>query len=114
MTRIRPLVLLAVVALLLGVLAGCGSSDDGPLVNLTAGGVPRFAVAWDAASVGQSGDFAAYVVNQANDPVTLVSASLIPIPGRRTDGRLRGDSMCRVHWRRQTPRRADGSASDSC
>lgn len=55
MTRIRPLVLLAVVALLLGVLAGCGSSDDGPLVKLTAGAGPQFAVAWDATSVGQSG-----------------------------------------------------------
>ncbi len=84
MTRSRPgqaLTALAVV-LLLSLVAGCGSmGSDGPVKNLTEGGQPQFGGAWTAANAGQPGDFTAFVVNTARAPLSVVSASLIPIGG---------------------------------
>lgn len=73
---------------LLDLTAGCGlMGSAGPLENLTEGGQPQFGVAWIADSAGQSADFTAFVVNNAQGPVTLVSASLVPIDGHAV-GRL--------------------------
>jgi hypothetical protein len=76
------------VALVLLAPAGCGSGQSGgPLGNVTQGGQPNFAVSGGTTSPGQSNDATVYLVNSAQDPVTLVSASLIPIKGHPA-GRL--------------------------
>lgn len=82
--RIRTCVAVLVAA---AVLTYAVSSDaigrsDGPLHNLQFGGGPQFAIAYGLYHPGQSADFGAYVVNNASEPVTLVSASLIPVAGR--------------------------------
>jgi hypothetical protein len=69
-------------------LPGCGTGgSDGPLQNLQSAGGPQFAIAYGLYHPGQSADFAAFVVNTGSGPVTLISASLVPIPGRPA-GRL--------------------------
>jgi hypothetical protein len=71
-------------------ITSCASAKagSGPLQALAAGGQPEFAVAWGLEVPGQSADMTAFVVNSAHDPVTLVSAGLIPIPDQPT-GHLR-------------------------
>src|ERR1022692_3785325 len=76
------------VAFVLLTVAACGSGKaGGPLRTVTAGAQPGFAVESGLTSPDLSVDATAYVVNSAPDPVTLVSASLIPIPGHQA-GRL--------------------------
>lgn len=73
-------ILAAVIAL--SAITGCGlTGSAGPLQNLTTGGQPQFTIAWAAYIPGQTADFAAYVVNSGSGPVTLISASLVPIVG---------------------------------
>src|ERR1022692_645522 len=70
------------VAFVLLTVAACGSGKaGGPLRTVTAGAQPGFAVESGLTSPDLSVDATAYVVNSAPDPVTLVSASLIPVPG---------------------------------
>jgi hypothetical protein len=89
MTRsgVWPGAILAV--LMAGALAACSSSPAGSgaagLRTLLMNGKP--AVASGPVSPGQLGEFTAYVDNPAGGPVTLVSASLIPIAGHPA-GRL--------------------------
>ena len=58
-----------------------------PLGNQALWGQPDFTDEGIGTFQGQSADSAAYLVNSAQDSVTLLSASLIPIKGHRT-GRL--------------------------
>jgi hypothetical protein len=95
---------LAAISLLV-VIAACGSSDPGPLASDQSGGQPAFSITSGFTDPGQPADATVYVVNQAQDPVTLVSAALIPIPGHAT-GRLayvklpyrRGDGVSGRGW----------------
>lgn len=72
-----------IAVLMAGVLAACSSGSAGSgavgLRTLLMNGKP--AVASGPVSPGQPGEFTAYVDNPAGGPVTLVSASLIPIAG---------------------------------
>lgn len=73
-----------IVLFLAGALAACSSGQAGQPVagslrTLLMHGKP--AVASGSVSPGQPAEFTAYVDNPAGDPVTLVSASLIPIAG---------------------------------
>jgi hypothetical protein len=76
-TWLRALLALA----LAGLVAACSSDTPGPLRNVNQDGQPNFSVAWIKVDTGQSADFTTFLVNTAKDPVTLVSAKLIPIPG---------------------------------
>jgi len=73
-----------IVLFLAGALAACSSGQAGQpgagslRTVLTRG---KTAVASGSVSPGQPAEFTAYVDNLAGDPVTLVSASLIPIAG---------------------------------
>jgi hypothetical protein len=79
---------LIVAAVMACQLTGCGSGGSvGPLQNLQYDGGPQFAIAYGLLHPGQSADVAAFVVNTGSGPVTLISASLVPIPGRPS-GRL--------------------------
>lgn len=71
--------LLLLMLLLLIACAGCGSS--GPLHDLTYAGQPVLTNAGIPVVPGQPADFTAYAVNSASDPITLVSASLVALPG---------------------------------
>jgi hypothetical protein len=83
--RVAALVAAAVVVYQV---SGCGTSGSaGPLQNLQSAGGPQFAIAYGLYHPGQSADFAAFVVNTGSGPVTLMSASLVPIPGHPA-GRL--------------------------
>lgn len=72
-----------IAVLMAGALAACSSSPAGSgaggLRTLLVNGKP--AVASGSVSPGEPGDFTAYVDNPAGGPVTLLSASLIPIAG---------------------------------
>jgi hypothetical protein len=81
----------------LSVITACGSiSPGGPLWTVTEGGLPNFGVGWTILAPGQPADMTAFVINSAQDPVTLVSASLIPIGGHPT-GRLIDLAVARDH-----------------
>jgi len=71
-----------------GGLASCSSVGSGPLRALSAGGQPTV----DGASVevhpGWPADFTAFVFNPLRSPVTLLAASVVPIPGSGPTGRL--------------------------
>lgn len=91
MTRVRAarfLIWFAIIGVL-GMTSGCGSrfggsQSTGPLHNVMMGGKPNFSVAWSVESPGQSADMTAFVVNSGPGPVTLVSASLVPISGQQS------------------------------
>jgi hypothetical protein len=83
-SRIRAICVPVMAAwLILVAMTGCGllGSHSGPLQTLTDGGQPSFGVGWGLDRPGQSADFTAFVFNHSHEPVTLVSATLIPIPG---------------------------------
>jgi hypothetical protein len=63
------------------VLGGCSDSQSGPLQTVAADGQPIIGVGTLAMEPGQSADTTAYVTNSSDDPVTLVSASAVPVPG---------------------------------
>src|ERR1700758_3052418 len=79
---------LAGLALVPGLLVSCSTSTVGPLHTLTFAGRPTV----DGASVevhpGVSADFTAFVVNPLTTPVTLVSASVVPVRATRPTGQL--------------------------
>jgi hypothetical protein len=62
-------------------------TEGGPLTTITLGGKPDFSVDGGFFYPGQAADFGIWVIDTARDPVTLVSASLIPISGHPA-GRL--------------------------
>jgi hypothetical protein len=76
----RRYVAVAVAAGLTG-LCGCGGSSDGPLMGLAQGGQPIVDAGGLPVTPGQSADFTAFVVNKTHTPVTLMSASVIPVGG---------------------------------
>jgi hypothetical protein len=78
--------MLAAPLLLLGLLAGCASG--GPLQTLMFGGQPSVDLGGLEVHPGQSADFTAFVVNPLNSPVTLLSATVVPVTGTRPTGRL--------------------------
>lgn len=55
----------------------------GPLHSITAGGRPVVDEGGGRARPGQDITATAFVVNSSDDPVTLLSASLVPVPGQR-------------------------------
>jgi hypothetical protein len=85
-------------SLVLVAMTGCGllGAHSGPLQTLAAGGQPDFGVGWALDGPGQSADFTAFVFNHTHSPVTLVSARLIPIPGR-PGGRLVHEAVALHH-----------------
>jgi hypothetical protein len=95
----------ALAAIAVPVAVAAFGSSDGPLANVMSGGRPNFANTSSFTNAGQPADATVYVVNHSHDPVTLVSASLIPIPGHAT-GRLtyvklpykRGDGIAGRGW----------------
>jgi hypothetical protein len=85
-TRWAVLVILLIVP---GLLAGCsGGGAAGPLHTLTFGGQPTVDGAGVEIHPGESADFTAFVVNPLNSPVTLISASVLPVTGTRPTGQL--------------------------
>lgn len=82
-------VLLGFLLIMPGLLAGCsGGGASGPLHTLTFGGQPTVDGAGVEVHPGESADFTAFVVNPLNSPVTLVSASVVPVTGTRPAGQL--------------------------
>jgi hypothetical protein len=81
-------VIVLAIALALGGLSACGFTSAGPLQTLSEGGQPEFAVAFGYVDPGQTADMTAYVFNSASEPVTVLSAALIPIMGQ-APGHLR-------------------------
>lgn len=63
------------------VLAGCGAGQAGPLRTVASDGQPIIGVGTLSLEPGQSADTTAYVTNSSDAPVTLVSASVVPVPG---------------------------------
>jgi hypothetical protein len=59
-------------------------TEGGPLRGEMLGGQPDFSVEGGMTSPGQVTDFGIWVFNTAHDPLTLVSASLIPVRGHPT------------------------------
>jgi hypothetical protein len=81
--RSAALVLVTVVAACAAggsVLTGC-SSTAGPLRSFAVKGQPIVTDAGVAVVPGQSEDATTYVINSSADPVTLISASLMPVAG---------------------------------
>lgn len=80
----------ALVALLimLGFVPSDSASVAGPLQALSAGGQPTVDGGSVAVTPGQSADFTAFVVNPLTSPVTLVSATIVPVTGYAPTGRL--------------------------
>ena len=70
-------------AIIGSVLSGCGGDAAGPVQTFTVQGQPIINVASIGVSPGQPADATAYVVNHGSQPVTLVSASAVPVPGYR-------------------------------
>jgi hypothetical protein len=83
---------LAILLIVPGLLAGCSSSDAsngvGPLRALSFGGQPTVDGASISIHPGVSADFTAFVVNPLTSRVTLISASVVPVPGNRPAGQL--------------------------
>lgn len=79
---------LAILSIGPGFLAACSTETAGPLRTLSVGGQPIV----DGASVeirpGWSADFTAFVVNPLKSPVTLMSASVVPVTGAAPTGHL--------------------------
>jgi hypothetical protein len=77
-----------VLPLLIVAIAGCGSSQAGPLRALSVGGQPIV----DGASVqvppGSSADFTAFIYNPLKSPIRLLSATIVPVTGHLPVGRL--------------------------
>lgn len=73
-----------------GWLAGCSGSGpgNGPLQALSAGGQPIVDGAQVDVHPGRPADFTAFVFNPLTSPVTLVSASVVPVPGSSPTARL--------------------------
>jgi hypothetical protein len=72
-----------------GFLAGCsGGYPFGPLQTLTLGGQPTVDGAGVEIHPGESADFTAFVVNPLTTPVTLISATVVPVTGTRPTGQL--------------------------
>jgi hypothetical protein len=73
-----------------GLLAGCSGSGtgNGPLQALSAGGQPIVNGAQVDVHPGHPADFTAFVFNPLTAPVTLVSASVVSVPGDRPTARL--------------------------
>lgn len=73
----------------LGTLVSCSSSDSpGPLQTLTLGGQPTVDGASLEVHPGVPAVFTAFVFNPLNTPVTLLSASVVPVTGLRPTGQL--------------------------
>jgi hypothetical protein len=86
-TRWMALVILLIVAGFL--LASCSGRDPaGPLQTLMQGGQPAVDGAGVEIHPGESADFTAFVVNRLSTPVTLISASVVPVTGARPTGQL--------------------------
>jgi hypothetical protein len=80
---------LAALLIVPGLLAGCSGGDAaGPLQTLMSGGQPTVDGAGVEIHPGESADFTAFVVNSLNSPVTLISASVVPVTGTRPTGQL--------------------------
>jgi hypothetical protein len=74
----------ALVALLitLGFLSSaCSSGAAGPLQALSEGGQPTVDGGSVEVAPGQPADFTAFVVNPLTSPVTLLSATIVPVTG---------------------------------
>jgi hypothetical protein len=81
----------ALVALLitLGFLSSaCSSGAAGPLLALSEGGQPTVDGGSVEVAPGQSADFTAFVVNPMTSPVTLLSATIVPVTGYAPTGKL--------------------------
>ena len=109
--RILPLALVLAGA---AALAACSSSSDGPLQTLMSAGKPVVDIAGGVVRPGETEDGTAFVVNTSDTPVTLVSASLVPMimdvrgdvrPWRRArNGRSwMGDQQVARHLAPDTP-----------
>jgi hypothetical protein len=82
-------VVLVMLLIVPGFLAGCSRSGAaGPLQTLTQGGHPTVDGAGVEVHPGESADFTAFVVNPLNTPVTLISASVVPVTGVRPAAQL--------------------------
>jgi hypothetical protein len=79
---------LAVLSIAPGFLAGCSAAAAGPLRALSVGGQPIVDGASISIHPGVSADFTAFVVNPLTSPVTLISASVLPVPGSPPTGQL--------------------------
>jgi len=88
MARRTRWVLLATLVVVPGVLAGCSGDAAGPLETLTQGGQPTVDGAGLEIHPGDSADFTAFVVNRLHTPLTLISASVVPVTGARPTGQL--------------------------
>jgi hypothetical protein len=81
----------ALVALLitLGFLSSaCSGGAAGPLQALSEGGHPTVDGASVEVTPGQSADFTAFVVNPLTSPVTLLSATIVPVTGYAPTAKL--------------------------
>jgi hypothetical protein len=94
MKRTRParLLLLIATTLWMAVPSGCtpspsADSDPGPVHSWQVHGTPFASAGTLGVYRGQVTDFAAFLVNDAKAPVTVTSATLIPMPGHPV-GRL--------------------------
>jgi hypothetical protein len=82
-------VALIVLLIVPGFLAACSSGNAaGPLQTLTLGGQPTVDGASISIHPGVSADFTAFVVDPLTSPVTLISASVVPVPGSPPTGQL--------------------------
>jgi hypothetical protein len=79
---------LAVLSIVPGSLAGCSTATSGPLQALSVGGQPTVDGASISIHPGVSADFTAFIVNPLTSPVTLISASVLPVPGSPPTGQL--------------------------
>jgi hypothetical protein len=89
MTQRTRWALLLVLLIVPGTLASCSSSDSpGPLRSLTLAGQPVVDGASLEVHPGVPAVFTAFVVNPLNTPVTLLSASVVPVTGVHPTGQL--------------------------
>ena len=87
---------LAVLSIVPGFLTACSNGSAGPLPTVSAGPLQALSAGGqpivDGGSVeihpGGSADFTAFVVNPLKSPVTLMSASVVPVTGSAPTGQL--------------------------
>lgn len=77
------LALACAIAVAGSLISGCVTVPAGPLQTLTEQGQPVVGAGGVPVAPGQPVDGTALVVNTSRQPVTLVSASVVPVPGYR-------------------------------
>jgi hypothetical protein len=81
-------VALVALLLMLGFLPSDSLSVAGPLQALSLGGQPTVDGASVEVTPGEPADFTAFVVNPLTSPVTLLSATIVPVTGYAPTGKL--------------------------